>query len=495
MKKIRMKRSQKKRSFPTPAFLPGVRGSANWHVRPAEKGETPHTLNRTGGEAEMALPQSDSTDDKFTRLHELLHAAHSPVEEPRPLLRRDGSFLAVEPMMIAEEFRINMVGRHMVGGYEYMPKTSDQNVERAEQLLEAYRASHTGSAAVEFFHWILIVWPYQETSMTDYADVFRQMEQKFIGHLNDAEYHKLRGIAVEACYTIWEVLWEDELMALSNDFVIPSWDSVLKLAAYIQDVDNALNPQRDPGQGESDGEQEPEDSDIEEARRRAEKHTGRPQPGEDEMEKVRGLRRKIERPNFDDGKKVKWAKMDIRKAKMLFRLPKNKLRRSKYKATDEGANPRYPHRLLADGKVFSKKRRVNGGSVLIDDSGSMSWTTRQLKEIILNAPASIIAAYAGYGAKGELVIVGEDGTYADMALPVNHPIGGGNFVDLPALEWLASQSKPRIWVSDMFVVPVEGSYGDALEECLQLCKDYDINVCFTVKEAGEIFRGEKVIHR
>jgi len=34
------------------------------------------------------------------------------------------------------------------------------------------------------------------------------------------------------------------------------------------------------------------------------------------------------------------------------------------------------------------------------------------------------------------------------------PCGGGNIVDGPALEWLAAQAEPRIWISDGVVTGV-----------------------------------------
>ena len=500
MKKIRIKRSHKKKTFPTPAFLPGIRGSAAWHVREIKEGETPHTLNHTGGEAEMALPLGDSPSDKFTRLHELLHAAHSPVEEPRPLLLKDGSYINLNPLMIAEEFRINMVGRTYVGGQEYMPPWEERYDDQAEALMKSWLASKKGSAAMEYIYWMLVVWPMETEAMSDYPKVMVTMDDKFIDlRLNDKElskaYSMLQGSMFEVTMAITEVIWKDELRALATYKTVPSWDSVLKLAAFIQQVEQLFNPPADPlgAEGES-GESEKEDADIQEALDRMHRQVGAG-PGVDVQQKIRGIRRKIESPTYNDSKKPVWGKMALRHIKLAFRLPKNKLARSKFRATDEGANPRFPHRFLTDGKVFSRKKKVPGGSVLIDDSGSMSWTTAELKEIILAAPATIIGAYAGWASGGELVIVAEDGRYANMEDRSNHPRGGGNIVDLPALEWLASQSKPRIWVSDTYVVPQVGSYEESLAECLDIVRDYDINICYTVEEAGQVFRGEKEIHR
>jgi len=495
MKKVRIKRSHKKRVFPTPAFLPGIRGSAKWHIREVKEGEIPHTLNLSGGEAEMALPLGDSDSNKFTRLHELLHAAHSPIEEPRPLLRKDGSFISLDALMIAEELRINMVGRAYLGGGANMPEWEERYTERALDLMGAYKLSGKGSAAMEYIYWLLVVWPMENGPIKAYTRALREVDN-ILGLDKDPNQRHLQNSAFETTSTILDVIWKDELADLGSFKTVPSWDSVLKLAAFLQDVSNIFNPASDPSTQEGEGEKAKEDEDIQKALDLMRGQTGAG-PAKNTTDKIRGIRRELTRPVGQTGesKKPIWGKMVIRKVKMAFRLPKNKLARSKYRATDEGANPRFPHRMLTDGKVFSRKKRVPGGSVLIDDSGSMSWTTDELKEIILAAPATIIGAYSGVSFGGELVVVAEDGRYADIEDRNNHPIGGGNIVDLPALEWLAAQPKPRIWVSDSYVVPLEGSYEAALEECLSVVRDYDINICFTVKEAGEVFRGEKEIYR
>ena len=40
----------------------------------------------------------------------------------------------------------------------------------------------------------------------------------------------------------------------------------------------------------------------------------------------------------------------------------------------------------------------------------------------------------------------------DLVVP---PCGGGNIVDGPALDWLATQAEPRIWISDGAVTGID----------------------------------------
>jgi hypothetical protein len=100
--------------------------------------------------------------------------------------------------------------------------------------------------------------------------------------------------------------------------------------------------------------------------------------------------------------------------------------------------------------VFTRKqKRPGGGTVLIDQSGSMNLDPDQVMELIAAFPAVTVATYAGSGSTGRLVVIARDGRRADpdhCYLPE-----GGNVVDGPALDWLNSQAAPRIWVSDGLV--------------------------------------------
>jgi hypothetical protein len=122
--------------------------------------------------------------------------------------------------------------------------------------------------------------------------------------------------------------------------------------------------------------------------------------------------------------------------------------------SDEGTTIRRLDRLLVDGRVFATKRHLPGGTVLIDASGSMGWSPEELLKCLEAAPAATIAIYSGRGNRGVLRVVAKDGRMIapDLVAP---PCGGGNIVDGPALEWLASQAEPRIWISDGVVTGVD----------------------------------------
>ena len=122
--------------------------------------------------------------------------------------------------------------------------------------------------------------------------------------------------------------------------------------------------------------------------------------------------------------------------------------------SDEGTQIRRLDRLLVDGRVFASKRHLVGGTVLIDGSGSMGWSREDILRCVEVAPAATVAVYSGHGDKGALRIVAKDGRMVAPDL-VASPCGLGNIVDGPALDWLAKQAEPRIWISDAAVTGVD----------------------------------------
>ena len=116
---------------------------------------------------------------------------------------------------------------------------------------------------------------------------------------------------------------------------------------------------------------------------------------------------------------------------------------------------RFPHRALlpaSDGRAFGLKRRIHGGTILIDCSGSMHLTTDQLSSLVSRSPAATVAIYAGLPGdeSGSLRIVARNGRFTAIE-EATSCFGKGNVIDGHALRWLSRQPAPRIWVSDGIV--------------------------------------------
>ncbi len=142
----------------------------------------------------------------------------------------------------------------------------------------------------------------------------------------------------------------------------------------------------------------------------------------------------------------------------------------------EGTLLRDISRFAHDQKVFAAptRRRRGGGSVLIDTSGSMSLDCDDIDQIIAGSPeATLVAIYSGRAAVGELRIVARNGRR--VGVDGLTPFGPANVVDLPALEWLAKQPAPRIWISDGRVTGAHDTPSGKLESrCATVCRRSNI---------------------
>ena len=135
--------------------------------------------------------------------------------------------------------------------------------------------------------------------------------------------------------------------------------------------------------------------------------------------------------------------------------------------SDAGIKPRNIHRILTDKKVFTRRKKIAGGSVMIDFSGSMGWGRDEVREVIRLLPASTIAGYTGYAGgmgeyHGDIRVIADKGKYDDNAIDRLREHGNNN-IDLDALKWLAQQDEPRIWVSDQQVIGVKDGYATTLK--------------------------------
>ena len=166
--------------------------------------------------------------------------------------------------------------------------------------------------------------------------------------------------------------------------------------------------------------------------------------------------------------RVPWGKMTIEEPPRVQQMPGRFGRRRR--PSDIGAALVYPQRLWQDMRVFGRRLRSYGASVLVDGSGSMSLSHAQIWEILKNAPGATVAIYGGPDVRhGVLKILARKGLVVaekDAGSPGPH-----NIVDGVALEWLARQDEPRIWVSDALVTGVDETFSEVNQaECLLFCK-------------------------
>ena len=179
------------------------------------------------------------------------------------------------------------------------------------------------------------------------------------------------------------------------------------------------------------------------------------------------------RMNYSTGSGVGyWGEMETHKPPLTVNLQGRLKSGRNYRPADYGYNPKFIHRWASDKQIFKQKQNVLGGTILIDASGSMSFSGQDILEIMSLLPAVTIAMYNGYGNSGDLRIIGRNGMRVTEEY-INDWSGGGNVVDGPALKWLATMPERRIWVSDMYIFGATGDTSgfnlmkDVMDTCIK----------------------------
>jgi len=181
-----------------------------------------------------------------------------------------------------------------------------------------------------------------------------------------------------------------------------------------------------------------------------------------------------------------WGEMRIHEPPLSVNLQARLKNGRDYRPQDYGYNPKYINRYCIDKKIFKQRQRVKGGTILIDASGSMSFSGKDILDIMMILPAVNIAMYNGSGNWGDLRIIAKNGLRVDDDYLSIHS-GRGNVIDGPALRWLAEQPARRIWVSDMKVFGRnDSSVGyNLLKDCIDTCTKAQIINLKNIEEVKE----------
>lgn len=167
---------------------------------------------------------------------------------------------------------------------------------------------------------------------------------------------------------------------------------------------------------------------------------------------------------------VTWVKPPLVRNLLLHKSARRK------RSTDEGAVIKNMHRWYTDRRIFERKRRVHGGTLMVDCSGSMSLTASQIDDLIEVSPHATVVLYSGNHRGGNLVLVAKKGKRCLDEDVTAHNFGG-NEIDGPALQWLAKQEEPRVWVSDGMACVTgwdgwDGNDNGGLTDCVAWCSQF-----------------------
>lgn len=156
---------------------------------------------------------------------------------------------------------------------------------------------------------------------------------------------------------------------------------------------------------------------------------------------------------------------------------------------DTGIIPVKFERYCTDKMLF--RIRKTTGSLVIDCSGSMHWDWDALQDALKKLPNMVVGCYQGFSddVRGRLCVIARNGRWSDYQ-PTREPGGlcGNNTVDYQALLWLASQPKPRVWLSDGDIVG--GNHLNTHAKCTELMERARIVRITSMDAALRYFRGK-----
>ncbi len=279
----------------------------------------------------------------------------------------------------------------------------------------------------------------------------------------------------------------------------PAWARVKKLAVELSELFDLFDekPQDDVRLSDDDKEKLEEaleeTGDLEDAYEEAELNS----PKNISMLKDRNKNDYNEIIYSYDNSEASWADYTLHKPALTINMS-NKIRTGYTNvAKDKGVAPRKIHRYTVDRKIFTRKHNTYGGTILIDASGSMNFDGQDILDVMNEVPAVTIAMYNYYGWNnnkklGDIRIIARNGRRVNDEYLHEHT-GGGNYIDLPALEWLGKQTPRRLWVSDMQVVGFNGTGKQNLQQCMEACNKYNIMRLADIDEVKSFARKLNVV--
>jgi hypothetical protein len=190
-----------------------------------------------------------------------------------------------------------------------------------------------------------------------------------------------------------------------------------------------------------------------------------------------------------------WGELEVKMAPLV--RSKKALVPRRGKAGIDGSIPRHFSRWFVDRHILDVRGRRPGGTLLIDGSGSMSWSLEKTRQLIDVCPALTVAIYSSRADNqraGVLTILARNGRACDPTFDyeTKHWHGGGNVVDGPALEWLCKQQGPRVWFSDGQVSGSnENFHVEALLDAFRLAAAGQVSRTVSYEEVVQILGGKK----
>lgn len=430
---------------------------------------------------EMKVPTDDDPLARAIRAHEMVHAKVSPANDWANWINR--KIATKESMVVVEELRVNYLCQK--AGFDVKNDLADGGEMADGERLGAtddwvgavqMTIATAGTASNKLFlngirrhkrEWGPILLDISKRAVKEIKKADRY------GNLASTEIDERSGLfPFGFIHTERLAEWIDRLCAKSPEQIAEEKEKARREREEAK-LRKALGQE-----GEGEGE---EGEESEGGGKHSNKGISPTDKGKDDGNPYKGIT-----TSTGTRRVAQWQKLNIEFMPMPV-LSKGNLGKRKV-ASNMGMRPRRMHRMITDPqmRIFDKVIRGTGGVVIIDGSGSMSFSREQLTKIIENAPGATVAVYTDRGdpSKTNLWVVSHKGKMVNELPNVGH----GNGVDFPAIEWGVKQKQtsrsPIVWVTDGGVCGAQGHYEALLAmQCINFCKKHNIVVVPHVDEA------------
>jgi hypothetical protein len=454
----------------------------------AAKRGVPHTIIP---ERVMKAPVDSSPMSRCIRAHEMMHAKCSPGIEFQTWIDRE--IASADALHAVEEVRVNLLCQK--AGFDMKSHLSDDGEtydgERGVALRDwrgcvlmaiacAGTASHkkflTGVRRHDRF-WGKCLLDISKRALKEMEKAYRQ------GNLASTEVHGEAGIAPMGFVTTERIAeWVDRI-AEQEPPPPPEPEPEKAETADGEDGTGTIT-----ADGNADGD---EKGDLELGERQLiHSNVG---PANLAKEEGFGERLKGITPDQHHYDIPRWTELRVEKLPLTVLVPgtigKKRI------ASNTGRHPRRLHRYLTDPemRIFDRTIKGMGGVMVLDCSGSMDLTKKQIREILQAAPGMTVLGYTdrGTGTPNAWVLANKGRMCEELPFT-----GSGNGVDLPAIEWGVAHKQrsgsPVIWVSDGGVCGEgQGSSDTLAMACIKYCIRNRVIVVPHLDEAIEMLKKMK----
>jgi hypothetical protein len=418
----------------------------------------------------MRVPTSQNDMERCVRAHEMMHAKVSPAGEWEQWQKR--GIASIDAMVACEELRVNYLCQK--AGFpmdEFLSdggETADgERIAAQDKWDIAVRMAIATAGTASSKIYLNGIRRHNRL----WGKVLLDISKRAIKEMDSA--HRRGNLASTEKHT--------------SGLAPYGFHYTERLAEWVDRLTGMEPPKEEEEKEEPKGSSsETSETKSEEGKNETGSHTnvnlGKPKDPKEEAERFKGIT-----PDKMNGGIPYWGELVIEKLPMPKQTRGN-IGKTRI-ASNVGRAPRRLHRIATDPerRIFDKTSRGIGGVVIIDGSGSMSFTHDQIRQIVEASPGATVAIYSDMqrsGDKTNMWIVADKGKMVDE-LP---NVGGGNSVDFPAIEWAVKNRQrsrsPIVWITDGGVCGPNQGYSETLAmQCINFCKKNRIVVLPHVEEA------------